>query len=125
MLAWGHAAEVDLLAGEIPLLAWDATFIGKWWASPWGTLYLTDQRLVWIRWRSSLPLGLKTLEISLDSVTGVEVRRRWSHLFHRAVLVQRRGEAPCEFLPARFGPGARSIVTEITSILRERGLLRD
>ena len=128
----GYATEVDLLAGEVPLLAWEAAH-GRGWKNAWGILYLTTHRLVWIRSKIALPWIPKTLEIPLDSVMSVEAGRRLfssSSLsllrpFRRHVVVTLKSGERYSFSPAPTGVDALSIVTEITSILRERGLLRD
>jgi hypothetical protein len=128
----GYAAEVDLLPGEIPLCAWEVAY-GRHWKNAWGILYLTSHRLVWIRAKIALPWIAKTLEIPLESVMGAEVKRRlWSpsrlsllRPFGRHVVVNSKGGERYSFSPSPTGAGANEIAREITSILRDKGLLRD
>ncbi len=122
----GYAAEVDLLSDEIPLQAWEVAYGRRVWENAWGILYLTTHRLVWIRSKIALPWVAKTLEIPLDSVIAAKARRRWWPIpFDRGLVVISREHAEsCQFSPSWSSPGASEITREITSILRERGLLR-
>lgn len=126
------AAQVELLPGEIPLCAWDAVFFPSWWRGRGGVLYLTSVRLVWISWRPPLPWTAKVISISLRDIERVDTRRvlfapfiGLAGPFHRQVVVTLKGSKRCAFSPASTGRGARQVAMEITSILRERGLLRD
>ena len=126
------AAEVYLLPGEIPLCAWDAVFFASWWRARGGILYLTSDRLVWISWRPALPWTGKTVLISLREIARVATRLVLfapffflAGPFHRQVIITAKDAARYKFSPVATGPGARQVATEITSILREQGLLRD
>jgi hypothetical protein len=98
------AAAVDLGAGESVLYQSDMAYRGPWLLKSHGRLHLTTRRLIWIRWHSSLPIGLKVVQIELGDIRRCGIGRPPWRLWQKAFVVEsRRPPENIWFLPLREG----------------------
>jgi hypothetical protein len=121
----GFASQVDLLPDEVPLQAWDAGLVDSLFSSAWGGLYLTTERLIWIRWRFAAPWVQKTMIVNLKSVAGSSVGRslKLGLGLRQFVTVALKDGREMRFWPPSYGARPEQIAGEIGKVLRERGLL--
>lgn len=119
----GFAAHVDLLPDEVALHAWDVALSRSWWSTVWGTLYLTNRRLVWIRWRFAVPWLPKTIAVNLESVSATGVERRLRVALQRGLAVSLNDGSELLFWPPTYGARPKEIASVISEAVRERGLL--
>ncbi len=113
------AAEVDLGDGETVLYDSDMAYLGPWLFKSHGRLHLTTDRLIWIRWRSSLPIGAKVLQVELRDIKKCGTRRS-ARLLWRNALVVEVGREPesLTFLPLREREEAEEWRETVASALR-------
>ncbi|MEX0800657.1 MAG: hypothetical protein WD379_05515 [Dehalococcoidia bacterium] len=93
--------------------------------SVYGALFLTPRRLVWTRYRLTIPLGAETITIPLDSVTRVSAgRHRW---FGPYVLVIETDVSPegVEFVPLRGKPEAENWLDVLDQVLNPAGIEKE
>jgi len=121
----GFATQVDLLPSEVPLQTWDAGLVSSFLNSAWGVLYLTNQRLVWIRWRFAAPWAQKMAILNLKSVSRARVARSLSLGLglREFVAITLKDGSEIRFWPPSYGSRPQQIVDEIAKTMRERGLL--
>jgi hypothetical protein len=121
----GFATQVDLLLDETPLQKWDAGLVDGLLSGAWGALYLTSERLVWIRWRFAPPWVQKVLILNLRSVASAGVGRslKLGLGLRQFVNVALKDGSVMRFWPPSYGERPERIASEIERFLRERGLL--
>ena len=90
-----------------------------------GSLYLTNQRLVWIRWRFAAPWAQKVAMLNLKSVSWARVARGLSLGLglREFVAITLKDGSEMRFWPPSYGSRPQQIVDEIAKTLRERALL--
>ena len=112
-------AEVELMAEETVLSDGDMAYLGPWLLKSHGRLHLTTDRLIWIRWRSGLPVGPKALQVELRDIRKCETRRSARLLWRNALVVEVEPEPESfTFLPMRKGKEAEEWRQAVTSALR-------
>jgi hypothetical protein len=60
----------------------------EWWQWAQGRLFLTTDRLIWIRHTLPLPVGPRLVEVALGDITRCEMRRPPPFSWGRALLVE-------------------------------------
>ncbi len=112
------AEEVDLAVGETVLYQSNMAYKLPWLLKSHGRLYLTTDHLIWIRWRSGLPIGAKVIQIELRDITSCRIARPPWRLWQKAFLIEsRRPPENIWFLPLRVGKEAEIWRTTVMSAL--------
>lgn len=70
-----------------------------WWQWTQGRLYLTTDRLIWIRQALTLPVGPRLVEVPLSDITRCERRRPQPVSLTRSLLVEAAGGETHWFSP--------------------------
>ncbi len=113
------AAQADLTAGETVLHQSDMAYLGPWLLKSHGRLHLTSDRLIWIRWRTGLPIGPRVIEMELRDVRQCSTRRSARSLWRNALVVEGGcAQGRLWFLPLRKGGEANAWCEAVTGALR-------
>jgi hypothetical protein len=81
-------SKVELGPGEAVLERGHFWYRIQWWQWTQGRLYLTTDRLIWIRHTLPLPIGPRLVEVALGDIKKCEKRRPPPVSWGRALLVE-------------------------------------
>ncbi len=113
---WWLATSVELQGNESVLFEGDASHeIGP--VSVFGRLFLTTDRLIWIRWRMGLPIGEKVIIISVGELNEFVGRPR---LFVSSLVARTISQKELHFIPLGLynRRDARRWVEAVTDVRR-------
>ncbi len=116
---WWLAAQINLQRGESVIHQCAALRILAGMTISYGTLFLTTDRLVWIKWRLSPPLAKRAIEILLTDVEEFALRPPgWKRRAAILEIKAQSGHKTTRFAPLWGEPEARRWVEIMQQVAR-------